>query len=133
MNTIFDTPYDQKFEEGDVVRSINGVIIENDLKKLSKVIGNTFSNESFTYVVERNGRLLTLNNIIQNPPRITQVLPKSSAISAGLEKGDLILSLNSEKISNFNQIKKFVETSEGEAFTVEYWRKGLIYETELNL
>ena len=131
VNTIFDTPYDQKFEEGDVVRSINGVIIENDLKKLSKVIGNNFSNESFTYVVERNGRLLTLNNIIQNPPRITQVLPKSSAISAGLEKGDLILSLNSEKISNFNQIKKFVETSEGEAFTVEYWRKGLVYETEL--
>ena len=23
VNTVFDTPYDQKFEEGDVVRSIN--------------------------------------------------------------------------------------------------------------
>ena len=50
-------------------------------------------------------RIITLENVIQNPPRIAQVLPKSAAISAGLEKGDIILSLNSEKLISFNQIK----------------------------
>jgi len=131
VDKVFDAPYEQKFEEGDIVHSVNGIILKNDLEKLSNLIGNSVSYENFTYVVERNGRLVTLDKIIQNPPRITQVLPKSSAISAGLAKGDLILSLNSEKISNFNQIKNFVEASNGEALTVEYWRKGSVYETKL--
>ena len=131
VDKTFDTPYEQKFEKGDVVRSVNGLKIKNDLKKLNEQLEGVFANEPLTYVVERNGILITLENIIQNPPRISQVLPKSSAISAGLEKGDLILSLNSREIKNFNEIKDFVEASQGEGFIVEYWREGLVYETRL--
>ena len=131
VDKTFDTPYEQKFEKGDIVRSVNGLKINNDLKKLNDQLGGVFANKLLTYVVERNGILITLENIIQNPPRISQVLPKSSAISAGLEKGDLILSLNSREIKNFNEIKDFVEASQGEGFIVEYWREGLVYETRL--
>ena len=131
VDKTFDTPYKQKFEKGDVVRSVNGLKINNDLKKLNDQLGGVFAHKPLTYVVERNGILITLENIIQNPPRISQVLPKSSAISAGLEKGDLILSLNSREIKNFNEIKDFVEASQGEGFIVEYWREGLVYETRL--
>ena len=131
VDKTFDTPYEQKLEKGDVVRSVNGLKINNDLKKLNDQLGGVFANKPLTYVVERNGILITLENIIQNPPRISQVLPKSSAISAGLEKGDLILSLNSREIKNFNEIKDFVEASQGEGFIVEYWREGLVYETRL--
>ena len=131
VDKTFDTPYEQKFEKGDVVRSVNGLKINNDLKKLNDQLGGVFAHKPLTYVVERNGILITLENIIQNPPRISQVLPKSSAISAGLEKGDLILSLNSREIKNFNEIKDFVEASQGESFIVEYWREGLVYETRL--
>lgn len=131
VDKTFDTPYKQKFEKGDVVRSVNGLKINNDLKKLNDQLVGVFAHKPLTYVVERNGILITLENIIQNPPRISQVLPKSSAISAGLEKGDLILSLNSREIKNFNEIKDFVEASQGEGFIVEYWREGLVYETRL--
>ena len=131
VDKTFDNPYEQKFEKGDVVRSVNGLKINNDLKKLNDQLGGVFAHKPLTYVVERNGILITLENIIQNPPRISQVLPKSSAISAGLEKGDLILSLNSREIKNFNEIKDFVEASQGEGFIVEYWREGLVYETRL--
>ena len=41
------------------------------------------------------------------------------------------MSLNSEKINNFNEIKKVVEASQGETLKIEYWRKGLVYETNL--
>ena len=131
VQETFKSPFTQKFEKGDIVRSINGIAIENDLNEFSSLVLDPFSNNYFTYVVERNGRLLTLEKVIQNPPRINQVLPKSSAISAGLEKGDLILSLNSKKISDFNQVKKIVEASQGEVLKVEYWRTGSVYETEL--
>ena len=127
----FDVPYNQKFKEGDIVRSVNGEPVENDLSVFSNFAGNSFSDEFLTYVVERNGRLVVLNNVVQNPPRISQVLPKSSAIIAGLKKGDFILSINSEKISNFRQIKEAVEESEGNVLSVEYMRKGSIYKTDL--
>ena len=131
VEKLFDTPYKQKFERGDIVRSVNGIVIENDLNEFLSFAENSFSKEFFTYVVERNGRIVTLKDVLQNPPRIAQVLPKSSAITAGLKKGDFILSLNSEKISNFNEIKKVVEASRGEILRIEYWRKGLVYETNL--
>ena len=131
VDKVFDSPYKQKFEKGDVVRSINGITINNDLNEFSDLVAGAIFNETFTYVVERKGRLFTLESVIQNPPRISQVLPKSSAISAGLEKGDLILSLNSKKIYNFNQLKQVVETSQGDILKIEYWRKGSVYKTEL--
>ena len=131
VEKLFDAPYKQKFEEGDIILSMNGMSVETDLNEFVTFVGDSFSDEFLTYVVERNGRLVTLNNVIQNPPRISQVLPKSSAIIAGLKKGDYILSINSEKISNFNQIKNEVENSKGDILMIEYWRKGLVYETEL--
>ena len=127
----FDTPYEQKFQEGDIVRSVNGVPVETDLNEFVSFVENSFSEEFLTYVVERNGRLVALNNVVQNPPRISQVLPKSSAITAGFKKGDFILSINSEKISNFKQIKEAVEASQGDVLSVEYLRKGSVYETDL--
>ena len=131
VEKLFDTPYNHKLQEDDIIRSINGVEIKENLNGLSGVDDDIFLNKNFTYVVERNGKLIILDQVIQNPPRISQVLPKSSAISAGLEKGDFILSLNSQRISNFSQIKQKVEASRGEALKIEYWREGKIYETEL--
>ncbi len=92
VDKVFGSPYDQLFEKGDVVHSVNGIVIENDLNKIIGLTGEPLSKEYSTYVVERNGSLETLKKVIQNPPRISQVLPKSSAIAAGLEKGDSILS-----------------------------------------
>ena len=131
VEKLFDAPYNHKLQENDIIRSINGVEIKDNLKDFSSLDEDIFLNKNFTYVVERNGKLIILDQVIQNPPRISQVLPKSSAISAGLEKGDFILSLNSQRISNFSQIKQKVEASRGEALKIEYWRKGKIYETEL--
>ena len=131
VEKLFDAPYDHKLQRGDIIRSINGIEIKENLNDFSSVEEDIFLNKNFSYVVERNGKPITLDQVVQNPPRISQVLPKSSAISAGLEKGDFILSLNSQKISNFSHVKQLVEASRGEALKIEYWRKGKIYETEL--
>ena len=127
----FTTPYQKQFEKGDIIRSINGVQIYENLNDVDNLFENSGSDEEFTYVVERNGQIIVLENVIQNPPRIGQVLPKSAAITAGLEKGDIILSLNSEKITSFNNIKNFVESSKGEALKVEFLRDGEIRKTQL--
>ena len=131
VDELFDAPYEQKLRKDDVIRSINGVELNDKLFDLSNPFEVSISEKFFTYVVERNGELVTLDQAIQNPPRITQVLPKSSAISAGLKKGDFILSINSRKLTSFVQIKEIVEASRGESLKIEYWRAGRVYETEL--
>ena len=130
VEKVFESPYQELFEKGDIVRSINGVRIYENLDDVDNLFKNSTYDE-FTYVIERSGQLVTLEKIIQNTPRIAQVLPKSAAIAAGLEKGDVILSLNSEKIFSFNDIKNFVESSKGEPLKVEFWRDGEIRKTQL--
>ena len=131
VEKVFATPYQQQFEKGDIVSSINGVEIYENINDLENLFENSDSEEEFTYTVERNGQKINLENVIQNPPRIGQVLPKSAAITAGLEKGDIILSLNSERITSFNNIKNFVESSKGQALKVEFLRDGEIRKTQL--
>ena len=131
VEKVFTTPYQQQFEKGDIISSINGVRINKNLNDLKNLFENSGPEEEFTYTVERNGQKISLENVIQNPPRIGQVLPKSAAITAGLEKGDIILSLNSEKITSFNNIKNFLETSKGAALKVEFLRDGEIRKTQL--
>ncbi|MFL2795392.1 MAG: RIP metalloprotease RseP [Paracoccaceae bacterium] len=132
VEKIFDTPFDQKFIEGDVIKSISGITLDSDLSEFTKKLEERLPSEFASYVVERKGNLIKLENVNQNPPFISQVLPKSAAISSGLAKGDLILSINSVKITNFDQIKSFVENSNGESLIIEYWRKGFTYSTDLN-
>ena len=131
VEKVFATPYQQQFEKGDIISSINGVQIYENINNLENLFENSESEEEFTYSVERNGQKINLENVIQNPPMIGQVLPKSAAITAGLEKGDIILSLNSERITSFNNIKNFVESSKGEALNVEFLRDGEIRKTQL--
>ena len=131
VEKVYDSPLQNKLQSGDVIKSINDVQINDDLSLIGNILENSFSYDDFTYIVERSGQLITLKNIIHSPPRIAQVLPKSAAIAAGLEKGDIILSLNSEKINSFNQIKIFVEKSAGQALQVKFWRDGEIGTTQL--
>lgn len=130
VNKLFDSPYEQKLKQGDIIRSINGVLVEGELNEAAS-FEESSSFDGSNYVVERDGQLITLENVVHSPPRISQVLPKSAAIMAGLEKGDLIISVNSQQIFTFNQIKQVVEASEGRALEVAYWRKGVFKNTQL--
>ena len=132
VHKLFEMPYQQKLVKGDIIKSINDIEIESNLNSFAKELEETSISNFVTYFVERDKSLIKLENVNQNPPLIAQVLPKSAAISAGLRKGDVILSINSKKINNFAQIKGFVEASDGKALKIEYWRKGVINSTELN-
>tara|TARA_A200000113_G_scaffold225337_1_gene245857 strand:+ start:243 stop:1583 length:1341 start_codon:yes stop_codon:yes gene_type:complete len=128
---LFELPHNFALREGDVVLSINGVNISEEFENFSPSQTSVLSNSPAVYVIERAGDVLKLSGINQNPPRIFQVLPKSAAISAGLEAGDVILSINSEQVDNFSQIKAFVEGSEGKVLNVEYWRNGAVQYAKL--
>ena len=75
VENVYDSPYQEKLEKGDIVKSINSVPLHKDFIFQGKLIDNSGSDQKFTYVIERKGKIVTLENVIQNPPRIAQVLP----------------------------------------------------------
>ena len=131
VGELFELPYETKLRKGDVILSINNTPIEKDFNEISSDLTRAFSISPATYIVDRDNQLIQLNEIIQNPPRIYQVLPKSAAISSGLKIGDVILSINFQQIDSFEEIKDFVESSDGQSLNVEFWREGVVNVTTL--
>ncbi len=95
-------------EKGDVIVSVNGEQIF-DFDKLNQILQND-SNLKIK-VLRNNVDLnfkITQNRIAQIV--ISEVLPNSPAIKAGLKKGDEVLAINSQNIYSINDLKKMLAT-----------------------
>ena len=82
-------------------------------KKVGIIFAGPFMNYFFaivTLVV-----ILTTVGYIRIPPVVGEVLPQSAAQKAGLQKGDVILSVNEKKVEEFSDLKRaIVFTDNGE-------------------
>ena len=58
------------------------------------------------------------------PPRVAGVNPGSAAAAAGLEKGDLITSVDGHSIKDFNGLVEYVSLRAGDSLTVTFDRAG---------
>ncbi|MFP4405064.1 RIP metalloprotease RseP [Rhodosalinus sp.] len=76
------------------------------------------------YLVERDGRRVEVTGPYPYPPIVTQVMPQSAALDAGLRRGDVITSVNGQQIAAFDELREFVEASDGAALALSVWRDG---------
>lgn len=58
-------------------------------------------------------------------PRVEQVVAGTAAEEAGFKAGDLILTVNGEKISSFNDLRRMTATSAGDGMTFTVDRGGV--------
>jgi regulator of sigma E protease len=59
-------------------------------------------------------------------PRVQEVLAQSAAEAAGFKAGDLVLSIDGQKIDSFADIQAIVSTSGGEPLRIEVERSGSV-------
>lgn len=59
-----------------------------------------------------------------NEPIVDGVQPGSAAAAAGIQKGDIVRSVNGEAIHDFSEIKQIVTLNTGEALTIDLERAG---------
>jgi regulator of sigma E protease len=62
---------------------------------------------------------------------IDEVLEGYPAHEAGLQKGDMIVSINDKEVHRWNDLAKMVATSEGKTLNIEYIRNGKRFKTKI--
>ena len=76
------------------------------------------------YRVVRAGRTMTVLGPHPLLPLIARVAPRSAALKAGFEKGDVIVAVDGDPIASFRQFKEIVEGSGGRTLETRVWRGG---------
>ncbi|MCB1340479.1 MAG: RIP metalloprotease RseP, partial [Pseudooceanicola sp.] len=82
------------------------------------------ASEPLDYSVRRGESEVSVQGPFLYPPYITSVAPRSAAMDAGLEPGDVITQVDGAPVFAFDQLKTQVEASDGRALQVQVWRNG---------
>ena len=74
------------------------------------------------YDVRRGGDEIVVRGPFPYPPLARAVSPDSAAAAAGIEPGDVILSVEGDPIVAFGQLREKVAASDGRPLLLEVWR-----------
>jgi regulator of sigma E protease len=133
VGELRNLPVSQELHEGDTILAIAGkappsfddpVAYEAFMKSLP-------AQPVLEYTVDRDGRTETVTGPYVYPPIATQIAPRSAAGDAGIEAGDVILSIDGTEIFAFDQLRQRVEGSQGATLGLTVWRGGEVLEVAL--
>ena len=128
-------PYAHELQEGDVLRAVAGFPVpeQGDSVAAEALRAGLVPSETQPYDITRDGTEMTVPGPYPFLPLIQRVAPQSAAFSAGLQPGDVILSVNGETIYAFSSLREIVESSEGAALDLRVWRADAEGEEVLDL
>lgn len=113
-----------EFNVGDKIVALNGVPTDTYPDYFAAASSIPSEMDPIYFTVERDGRLGEVKGPHPLLPIISSVLPNSSAANAGLRPGDVILSVNKQRLVTFNELANIVKQSGGNVMTLEVWREG---------
>ena len=120
----------QELREGDLITAMDGQATPN-LQDFYRVASELPGAPVVGYTVERAGEVLALQGPHPVPARAAGITLASAARDAGMQTGDVILSVNGEPVWSFGQLPEIVNEAEGQALLLNVWREG--EEMELTL
>jgi len=120
----------QVLEPGDRITAIEGEPVEtlSDVLELGRTLPPA---EVLTYEIERDGNAMSVEANVPLIPVVESVTPRSAAMDAGIEQGDVIRRIDGSPVYAFEQLRSAVEAAEGADLALEVWRAGEIVEITL--
>jgi len=115
---------------GDQILEIAGNKI-SDLSAMQNLDDRLPVQTILPYVVVRNGQTVEIDGPYTYPPMVNFLVPRGAAYEAGLEVGDVIVSVDGDDIIAFSQLKHAVETSEGKELALTVWRNGALIDVSM--
>jgi regulator of sigma E protease len=120
----------QQLLPGDELLAIDGRAIPS-IDGLSEVLDAIPAQEVVDYTVRRDGSETVVQGPHPYPPIALGVTPGSAAMDIDLRAGDVILSIDGERIYAFSQLRDRVAASDGRVLLLEVWRDGETLEFSL--
>lgn len=108
---------------GDEILAIEGHDIA-DLSAMNGLSDKLPVQEPLVYTVSRDGRQMDVEGPFTYPPMITFLVPRSAAIDAGMQVGDVVTHVEGDPIIAFSEMKEVIESSEGAAVDLTVWNDG---------
>lgn len=126
-------PVAQDLREGDEILEIGGAPLPDfgDSEAFGTFMDTLPHEAILPYIVNRDGQEIEVDGPYVYPPIATQIVPRSAANEAGIEPGDIVMSINGEQAFAFDQLKEKVEGSGGAPLDLTVWRNGETLELEL--
>jgi len=120
----------QLLQPGDRITSIAGEPVETlaDVFTLGRTLDSA---AALTYEITRDGAAMTVEANFPLIPVVDSVTPRSAAMDAGLERGDVIRTINGDPVYAFEQLRTAVEASQGGDLALEVWRDGEVIDITL--
>lgn len=137
--------YQAGIREGDQVMAIDDVENPNWEDIMMKEIAG--AHEALRVTVKRGGQLLHFlvtpvydeklgagqaGWMQESPVQVGGYVPgNDTAQKAGLQKGDILLSINGQPLRSANRLQEVIEKTKGEPIQLTYSRKGVVHEVTL--
>ena len=115
----------QSLLPGDRIVSVAGIPTE-DFETFVTVTRDLPAAPSVPYLVERDGQSVQVQGPHPMPPIADGVQPRSAAMRAGMQAGDVVLAIDGRPVTAFNELRDAVGASDGKALQFQVWRAGAV-------
>ena len=131
VGSMVATPFEgPSLEPGDVIVALNGTATP-DLETFAKVAEALPRVPVIDYGIRRGSDSLTVKGPHPYPPLISLVLPRSAAMDAGLQAGDVIVKAGGQDVAVFAQLPEIVAAVKGSPVALTVWRDGKTFDLTL--
>lgn len=108
-------------QPGDVIVAVEGAQTP-DFGSFLDAAGSHPQARVLQYTVDRGGEQVTVQDAHPLPPLVETVQPDSAARAAGIEPGDMVVSVNGDPVATFPQLREIVGASDGKPLTLGIMR-----------
>ncbi|MGC9417339.1 MAG: RIP metalloprotease RseP [Rhodovulum sp.] len=108
---------------GDTILALNGAPTP-DYATFYSVVDTLPTDRAPTYTVRQDGVERDVAGPYPFPPVVASVQPLSAASEAGMQPGDVVMSIDGSPIRAFRELQSRVAETDGEPVDVTVWRDG---------
>ncbi|MCV6593528.1 MAG: RIP metalloprotease RseP [Silicimonas sp.] len=124
IESLRATPHgSSELAPGDVILALNG-LPAGSRAELSEAAEALSPATTLDYRVLRDGEEITVPGPWPSPPAASGFSLDSAAEEAGMQVGDVVVSVNGTAIFDFEELNQATRNSDGQTLTLGVWREG---------